>query len=141
VFFFNLFSPPRASLKYSMDDDSLSEPSNYATPFARDQYKNSFRRFCGRMGLDFVASIFRALNKQIEASLEDGVVASTMSATGFVTFLDLASTTCAASAPLTVKPNVLDVSVAPEPRVRLVFEFILFFVVVGHALLVVDVRV
>jgi hypothetical protein len=46
----------------------------------------------------------------------ESVVGSTMSSCGFVTFLDLASVTCAASAPLTTKPNVLDVSVAPEPR-------------------------
>jgi len=39
-----------------------------------------------------------------------------MSPTGFVTFLDLASVTCAACTPLTNKPNVLLVSVAPEPR-------------------------
>jgi hypothetical protein len=39
-----------------------------------------------------------------------------MSSTGFVTFLDLTSVTCAASAPLTSKPQILDVSVAPEPR-------------------------
>lgn len=39
-----------------------------------------------------------------------------MSSIGFVTFLDLSSITCAASTPLTHKPNVLGVSVAPEPR-------------------------
>jgi hypothetical protein len=39
-----------------------------------------------------------------------------MSSTGFVTFLDLTSVTCAASTPLSSKPQILDVSVAPEPR-------------------------
>jgi hypothetical protein len=39
-----------------------------------------------------------------------------MSSTGFVTFLDLTSITCAASTPLTSKPQILEVSVAPEPR-------------------------
>jgi hypothetical protein len=39
-----------------------------------------------------------------------------MSSTGFVTFLDLTSVTCAASSPLTSKPQILEVSVAPEPR-------------------------
>ena len=39
-----------------------------------------------------------------------------MSSTGFVTFLDLTSVTCAASTPLTSKPRILDVTVAPEPR-------------------------
>ena len=39
-----------------------------------------------------------------------------MSSTGFVSFLDLSSVACAASTPLTSKPQVLDVRVAPEPR-------------------------
>ena len=39
-----------------------------------------------------------------------------MSSTGFVTFLDLTSLTTAASTPLTSKPQVLDVCVAPEPK-------------------------
>jgi len=46
----------------------------------------------------------------------EGVVGATMSSTGFVTFLDLTSVTTAASAPLTSKPQTLDVGVAPEPR-------------------------
>ena len=51
----------------------------------------------------------------IDSALE-GVVGATMSSTGFVTFLDLTSVTCAASTPLTSKPQILDVTVAPEPR-------------------------
>lgn len=39
-----------------------------------------------------------------------------MSSTGFVTFLDLTSVTFAATTPLTSKPQILDVQVAPEPR-------------------------
>ena len=47
----------------------------------------------------------------------DGVlVGSSMSSTGFVTLLDLTSLTTAASTPLTSKPQVLDVCVAPEPK-------------------------
>jgi Calcium-dependent channel, 7TM region, putative phosphate len=46
----------------------------------------------------------------------EGVVGATMSSTGFVTFLDLTSVTCAATTPLTSKPQILDVRVAPEPR-------------------------
>ena len=46
----------------------------------------------------------------------ESVVGATMSSTGFVTFLDLTSVTCAATTPLTSKPQTLDVSVAPEPR-------------------------
>ena len=39
-----------------------------------------------------------------------------MSSTGFVTFLDLTSVTSAAASPLTSKPQILEVSVAPEQR-------------------------
>lgn len=39
-----------------------------------------------------------------------------MSSTGFVTFLDLTSVTCAASTPLTHKPGMLDISVSPDPK-------------------------
>lgn len=46
----------------------------------------------------------------------EGVISATMSSTGFVTFLDLSSTTCASSAPLSVKSSVLLAKVAPEPR-------------------------
>ena len=46
----------------------------------------------------------------------ESVNAPTMSSTGFVTFLDLTTLTCAASAPLTVKSNALQCEVAPEPR-------------------------
>ena len=67
------------------------------------------------MGLDFLAAGIKGLNKQLDVALE-GVVGSTMSSTGFVTFLDLTSTTCAASAPLSVKSNFLTAKVAPEPR-------------------------
>lgn len=55
------------------------------------------------------------MSKQVDVALE-GVVGATMSSTGFVTFLDLSSTTCAASAPLTAKASVLGARVAPEPR-------------------------
>ena len=49
-------------------------------------------------------------------SLDGVLVGSGMSSTGFVTFLDLTSLTTAASTPLTSKPQVLDVTVAPEPK-------------------------
>jgi hypothetical protein len=38
-----------------------------------------------------------------------------MSSTGFVTFLDLTSITSAASVPLTHKPGMLNITVAPDP--------------------------
>jgi hypothetical protein len=88
---------------------------NYQTPFGAEQYSSTIRRWAGRLGLDFVVAIFRLLNKQIDVAFES-VLGSTMSSTGFVTFLDLSSTTCAASAILSAKASVLSVSVAPEPR-------------------------
>lgn len=94
-----------------MDDDE----SVFDTPFAADQYKSWLRRWAGRLGLDFVVAGMKVMNKQLDVALE-GVVGATMSSTGFVTFLDLSSTTCAASAPLSVKASVLHASVAPEPR-------------------------
>jgi hypothetical protein len=78
-------------------------------------YNGRFRRIAGRLGLDFLVSGVRLFHKQLDVTLES-VMAPTMSSTGFVTFLDLASTTCAASTPLTVKTNALRCSVAPEPR-------------------------
>ena len=62
-----------------------------------------------------MVAVFKFLNKQLDVALES-VIAATMSSTGFVTFLDLSSTTCAASASLSAKHSVLDVSIAPEPR-------------------------
>ena len=52
----------------------------------------------------------------LDQSLDGVLLGSSMSSTGFVTFLDLTSLTTAASAPLTSKPQVLDVTVAPEPK-------------------------
>ena len=48
--------------------------------------------------------------------LADSVAGVTMSATGFVTFKDMASVACAVRAPLRHNPDVLTVMVAPEPR-------------------------
>lgn len=90
-----------------------TEPNN--APFSSGEYSSRWRRWAGRLGLDFVVAIFRFLNKQLDVALS-GVLSSTMSSTGFVTFLDLTSTTCAASALLSAKASVLNVSVAPEPR-------------------------
>ena len=53
--------------------------------------------------------------QQVDIAAE-GILGSTMSSTGFVTFLDLTSTTCAVSAPLTVKAGALKTQVAPGPR-------------------------
>ena len=46
----------------------------------------------------------------------DSVVGVTMSSTGFVTFNDLSTLACAVKTPLFHKPDVLVVTMAPEPR-------------------------
>jgi Late exocytosis, associated with Golgi transport/Cytosolic domain of 10TM putative phosphate transporter len=108
-----------------------------AVPFAQDQYKTWIRRWLGRLGLDFVVFCLRYISKQWEVSClpinrtsrgKNGKNvafqnANIMSRTGFITFLDLVSTTIAVSAPLnssrgTMSGGPLDVTLAPEPRVR-----------------------
>jgi len=86
------------------------------TPGEKYFNKGMLRRMAGRLGLDFVVSGIKFANRQIDQSLEGVLLGSNMSSTGFVTFLDLTSLTTAASAPLTSKPQVLDVTVAPEPK-------------------------
>ena len=112
----------REGIRFEQDNDDNGEESVdeiserlYPTPFGQNQYHNAFRRWGGRLGLDFLVAGLRFINGQVDVTLE-GVMGTTMSSTGFVTFLDLASTTCAASAPLTVKTHLLQVQVAPEPR-------------------------
>lgn len=84
-------------------------------PSARCRHPNLLRRAAGRLGLDFVFAGLKYLNRTLDMMVES-VMGSTMSSTGFVTFLDLTSVTHAASVPLTHKPNILTVSVAPEQR-------------------------
>jgi hypothetical protein len=101
-----------------------------AAPFTTDQYKTWVRRWLGRLGLDFVVFVVRYIAKQWDVSCFGTALsktgsshASIMSRTGFVTFLDLASTTTAASAPLNsnrsnIRGGPVEATLAPEPRVR-----------------------
>jgi hypothetical protein len=110
------------SLRYTLfvesfqNSDEYDDVDDYVAPFSRSHYTSRARRWASRMGLDYVVGFMRLLNKQIDVALQ-GVTKNAMSSSGFVTFLDLTSTCCAASAPLTVKSSVLHVSMAPEPRV------------------------
>mmetsp|Transcript_22394 Transcript_22394/g.33982 ORF Transcript_22394/g.33982 Transcript_22394/m.33982 type:complete len:1037 (+) Transcript_22394:105-3215(+) len=119
-------SDPSQSYSGSMESDKsakLIEPMVYATkrnkhflhPNSRSDYSNRFRRIIGRLGLDFLVAGLKYINRQFDNFLAN-VVGRKMSSTGFVTFLDLASASTAASTPLTHKPHVLEVHVAPEPR-------------------------
>jgi len=124
-----IFSGGSISYSGSMDSDKsakliLSSPMTSATkrttkhfthPNSRSKHGNILRRMVGRLGLDFIVSGLKYINRQFDIFVAN-VVGTTMSSTGFVTFLDLASVTTAASTPLTHKPNVLHVHVAPEPR-------------------------
>ena len=92
-----------------------SVTSQFEAPFTTSRYSGKFRQIAGRLGLDYLVSGVRFVHKQLDVTMES-VIAPTMSSTGFVTFLDLTTTTCAASAPLTVKTNALKCEVAPEPR-------------------------
>ena len=97
------------------DASSVPYSAQTPVPFSSGLYRNAFWRFLGRLGLDYLVSGIRFFHKQLDVTMES-VNAPTMSSTGFVTFLDLTTTTCAASAPLTVKTNALKCEVAPEPR-------------------------
>jgi hypothetical protein len=72
-------------------------------------------KFAGRFGLDFGAYAMKVLHRTMFKNLDDEQT-NVISRTGFVTFIDLSSVTCVASAPLTHKPNTLEVTVAPEAR-------------------------
>jgi len=64
---------------------------------------------------DFFFGIFAFLNRNIDVVV-DTVSGSTLSSTGFVTFNDMASVVAAAKSPLSHDPDVLTVSIAPDPR-------------------------
>jgi hypothetical protein len=100
------------------DDDGHGadeDEPDFKAPFSGDYYRSWLRRVLGRLGLDFCVAGIKAINAQLDVALE-GVISATMSSTGFVTFLDLSSTTCAASARLSARSGVLQAHVAPEPR-------------------------
>lgn len=90
-------------------------PLNKGKADSRSCYRNCLCRVVSQLGLDFVASFLNSSTHRFN-QLVEGVVGSIPSSTGFVTFLDLQSVTAAASEPLTHKPGMLKVSVAPEPR-------------------------
>jgi len=99
-----------------IEDDHLVDSSGEPIqPGGEDKDAKPFRRIIGRLGVDFAMNGFSFLTEQIETVVEN-VIVPTMSSTGFVTFNDLASVTCAASAPLCHRPDVLLCQIAPEPR-------------------------
>ena len=69
-----------------------------------------------RLGFDFITSGYESVKKKVKNTATKHSLTSNMSGTGFVTFLDLASVTCAANAPLSHKSSALRTQVAPERR-------------------------
>eukprot|EP00985_Skeletonema_marinoi_P023778 scaffold16004_cov202-Skeletonema_marinoi.AAC.2 len=68
-----------------------------------------------RIGVDFISGGITYIQQNID-EVVDSVVGATMSSTGFITFKDLHSVTCAAKTPLFHKPDVLIANMAPESR-------------------------
>jgi hypothetical protein len=67
------------------------------------------------LGVDFLYGGLNYIQQNID-EVVDSVVGATMSSTGFITFKDLQTVTCAVRTPLFDRPGVLVVSMAPEPR-------------------------
>lgn len=74
-----------------------------------------FKKIGAKFGLDFGLYALKLIQRKAMLSIDDETKMQ-MSSTGFVTFKDLTSTTCAASALLTHKPDSLLAKVAPEAR-------------------------
>eukprot|EP00546_Thalassionema_frauenfeldii_P006538 CAMPEP_0178908972 /NCGR_PEP_ID=MMETSP0786-20121207/8226_1 /TAXON_ID=186022 /ORGANISM="Thalassionema frauenfeldii, Strain CCMP 1798" /LENGTH=800 /DNA_ID=CAMNT_0020580947 /DNA_START=87 /DNA_END=2486 /DNA_ORIENTATION=- len=113
----SLDSEKHINLVDSMDSMTYATKWNkhFLHPNSRSRHSNWFRRMIGRLGLDFLVAGLKYVNRQFDMFLAN-VVGTKMSSTGFVTFLDLASVSTAVSTPLTHKPHILEVHVAPEPR-------------------------
>lgn len=67
-----------------------------------------------QLGVDFFIGGFTDLHHQFDLVV-DTITGTTMSSTGFVTFTDLVSLTCAIRAPISHEAGVLQVQMAPEP--------------------------
>jgi len=83
--------------------------------FRRGGTGQKFSSVVHTMGLDFLFGCLSYANRKIDVVV-DSVVGTTHSSTGFVTFKDMGTLTCAVRAPLSSDPNVLEVAVANEPR-------------------------
>jgi len=68
-----------------------------------------------KLGFDFVIGAISSLHKPFDAVV-DSVLGSTLTSTGFVTFTDLVTLTCAVRAPLSHEAGVLHARNAPDPR-------------------------
>jgi hypothetical protein len=85
------------------------------TGFSTRRRKPLLFTILDRMGIDFIYGGLHYIQQNID-EVVDSVVGATMSSTGFITFNDLQTVTCAVKTPLFDKPDVLVVRMAPEPR-------------------------
>lgn len=68
-----------------------------------------------KLGVDFFMGGLATLHRPFDVVVET-MVGRTLTSTGFITFTDLASVTCAVRAPLTHEAGVLSVQMAPDSR-------------------------
>lgn len=68
-----------------------------------------------KLGLDFFMGGLATLHRPFDVAV-DTMVGRTLTSTGFVTFTDLVTVTCAVRAPLTHEAGVLSVQMAPDSR-------------------------
>ena len=97
------------------DGSLLWEGEELAVREDDDPTKSRIRRMADKFGLDFVSDGIKISLKRLSLHFEDSV-GTAMSATGFVTFYDLASVACAVGTRLSAFPETLSCKVAPEPR-------------------------
>jgi len=100
---------------FFLDGSLLWEGEELAVREDDDLTKSRIRRMADKFGLDFVSDGIKISLKRLSLHFEDSV-GTAMSATGFVTFYDLASVACAVGTRLSAFPETLSCKVAPEPR-------------------------
>lgn len=115
----SIFINKQNSDYFSCDSRSFEEETE-SKDCLRDQMISlrsslGWNKLAGRLGFDFGAFIVKIITRRIHV-LRDEEKKDVVSSTGFVTFLDLATVACVVSAPLTHKPQTLNVKVAPERR-------------------------
>eukprot|EP00592_Proboscia_alata_P013410 CAMPEP_0194389790 /NCGR_PEP_ID=MMETSP0174-20130528/105996_1 /TAXON_ID=216777 /ORGANISM="Proboscia alata, Strain PI-D3" /LENGTH=889 /DNA_ID=CAMNT_0039182413 /DNA_START=1048 /DNA_END=3717 /DNA_ORIENTATION=+ len=106
----------------SIENNYMNSNDDFFIQTTSDGTRNDlslFSRLIMGLGLDFVIVALTDIFDNISIAREylfSGWTEGGVTSTGFVTFRDLTSVTCATGAPLTSLPGVMTVSMAPEPR-------------------------
>lgn len=110
-----IFKPPKSEpLLRDQDDYEINSTLSLEAQMKGSAcLKNSMRsvsskkmsKMAGRFGFDFGAYMMKFITRRLQSHRDDEKK-DVVSSTGFVTFLDLATVTCAASAPISHKPKV-----------------------------------